>query len=166
MGNAIQVNDVLRMAVTIEEMGAEFYTRAAGITRNERLSKTLYDLAVMEDHHAATFTRLYKDIQGMTEPVSSSKKGGPDKTAYINAMADDFVFDPGDVQPDMLTNKTDSSEILRMAVRKEKDSIVFYNFLDAVIDNVGAKRLIKGVIAEELSHLSTLRRALEMLGSG
>lgn len=161
MADSIGPKTIFQMAIRMEEKGSEFYRRAADNAPDEELARILRDLAVMEDQHAATFLQMMKDAP--EEPEEGSV--GPDKTAYIESMVDDFVFDL-DSEDEAALFKAPKEHVLRAAIGKEKESIVFYNFLMEFARDEKGRVEIKNIISEELKHITTLRMALGMENAG
>jgi rubrerythrin len=74
----------------------------------------------------------------------------------LRSLADRNVFDVNGDPWDRLSGREDISDILRLAVQMEKDSIVFYLGLkDMVPARLGGAR-IDAIIKEEMGHISTL----------
>src|SRR5258707_6715210 len=54
--------DALRMAIATERSGLEFYTRAAGITKDPRGRTVFQKLAAEEGEHLATLEKRYREL--------------------------------------------------------------------------------------------------------
>ena len=80
-------NEVFEMAIQIENNGAAFYRKAAGLQPDESNRKFLEKMAAMEDHHKSTF-------EAMKTSVTDTEKTGlvfdPDDevATYLSAMVD------------------------------------------------------------------------------
>jgi len=54
--------DALRMAIATERSGLEFYTRAAGLTRDPRGRSVFQKLAAEEQEHLGTLEKRYREL--------------------------------------------------------------------------------------------------------
>ncbi|HCZ06294.1 MAG TPA: ferritin, partial [Thermotogae bacterium] len=57
----MRVNDIIEMAVRVENDGELFYTEAARIAEDPKVRKTFEQLAAQEKAHAASFRKLLED---------------------------------------------------------------------------------------------------------
>ncbi|MBW2334990.1 MAG: rubrerythrin, partial [Deltaproteobacteria bacterium] len=76
MAIGFNADEVFEMAIRIEENGAAFYRKAAGLQSDTENREFLEKLAAMEDGHKATFIEIRKTL-------TDKEKGG-------------MVFDPQD----------------------------------------------------------------------
>ena len=70
----------------------------------------------------------------------------------------------GPILQKKLTGKERVEDILRMAIGLEKDSIVFYLGMKAMVPERLGRGKIDEVITEEMGHVDSLSRELETLG--
>jgi rubrerythrin len=150
--NAAEVFD---MAIQIEANGAAFYRKAAGLQKDSSDQHFLETIALMEDRHKADFEEMKKQVSDLEK---SPTVFDPDDelTLYLKAMADAHG---GEGSPDvleMLTGQETMTEIIRIAIGLEKESILFYLGLkDMVPPKLGRDR-INGIIEEEKKHVAQL----------
>jgi len=80
-------DEVFEMAIQIEENGATFYRKAAGLQSNAENLQFLEKLAAMQDSHKATFIEIRKML---TDKEKSGKVFDPqdELSLYLAAMAD------------------------------------------------------------------------------
>ena len=160
MSEKLTIDRVIKMAIKIEENGASFYRSHAEKVCDDRIRQTFLDLAVMEDHHATTFQNILKNL-GSQSSGENTPIQGPDKFAYIESMADDFVFPIDEEAESDITCEVNIEHVLKQSIQKEKDSIVFYNFLKEMIEDEGDISAINEIIKEEIAHITTIRSALK-----
>jgi len=160
MAVPFNADDIFEMAEQIERNGAKYYRTAAGNFSDNEVKQFLNELARMEDDHEKTFA-------GMRAELSTMERGAgvpdPDGQAvmYLQAMADGHVFDTKTDPSEKLTGRETLADILRTAIGMEKDSIVFYLGL---VDGVSAgETKVRGIIAEEMSHITLLSGKLAEL---
>ena len=145
--------DIFEMAKQIERNGVIFYEAAAKAVSNDDERKLLLNLAKMEEMHEQTFV----DLQGeLTAAQSDGITFDPDNQAalYIKALVDTKVFFEKDIDTSSM------KEILKSAIVAEKDSIVFYLGMKALVpDKLGSVR-IDDIIKEEMTHIRILGKEL------
>ncbi len=157
--------EILDMAEQIERNGQRFYRRAAEIVKDIPAQKLMLQLADMEVEHEKTFSKMKTEL---SEQESSPTIYDPyiESLLYLKAMADDQVFDMKSDMSAKLTGKETVEELLRTAIQKEKDSVVFYiGMKELVPANLGQSK-IDEIIKEELSHVSLLSNTLKLLLTG
>ena len=152
----LTIEEVFKIAVQMEEMGAEFYRKGAALVGDKRVSKVLYDLAVMEDHHATTFMNMLKNLlrfMGKKSYVSKNEE-------FLHLLVDDYVFFLATSPTDVISEGANVREIIQLAIQKEKESVVFYSFFQRLFERDEDKKKVEAIVNEELQHIATLRRAL------
>jgi rubrerythrin len=162
MGIKFNADEVLQMAVTIEENGAAFYRKAAESKKDSASTDFLISLADMEDGHAETFKALRSEL-------SEGEKGETaydpmnEAVLYLEAMADSHGGEGDPPAAEQLTGKETLSDILKIAIGLEKESILFYLGLKEMVpEHMGQARL-DDIIKEERSHIVTLTKELKAL---
>jgi rubrerythrin len=154
-------NEIIDIAVKIEENGREFYLAAADRVEDENLQTALKKLADDEVEHKETFQALYK----ADEDYSLLPGYSEEADAYIKAMASAQVFAPGKSVAELARSAKDIFEVLSLAMGAEKDSILYYmEMKDWVQPKDGD--VINEVIAEERSHLKQLTDLYENIRGG
>lgn len=156
-------DEMLKIAIRIEENGARFYRKAAERQSELRNRETLEQLAGMEDTHKMTFEKMRTRIseaektQTVFDPLNESAQ-------YLAAMADTHGGEGSPAAADALTGKESITEIIDIALGLEKESILFYIGLkDMVPPNLGRDRL-DDIIRQERQHiiqLNSFRRKLQ-----
>jgi len=155
------IDEILEMAEQIERNGARFYNRAADIVSASSSSHNLLlILAEMEVKHEAIFASMRKTILEQ-EKIDSimNPDFDPEGLAamYLKSIADGQVFNLG--QP-LLNGSEPPEMILKMALDREKDAIVFYlGIKEAVAENLGQKD-VDFIIKEEMSHITYISKEL------
>ncbi len=82
---------------------------------------------------------------------------------YLQAIADGQVFDVRISPADLLTGDETLEDILRMALDREKDAVIFYlGIKDMVSENLGRDK-IDAIIKEEMSHVTIISKELAAL---
>ncbi len=147
-------DEIFQMAEQIERNGVKFYRKAA---EHSVARDLLLTLAVMEGLHEKTFA-------GMRKELSPAERSGanydPDDQGvlYLQAMADSKVFT---ADPTALISSAEPiDEILRIAISLEKDSIVFYQSMKAIVPDSAGRDKLDDIIYQEIGHIVMLTKQL------
>ncbi|MBN1506090.1 MAG: ferritin family protein [Sedimentisphaerales bacterium] len=159
MGMPFNADEVFEMAEQIERNGARFYREAAAQAPDRTTKEMFLNLAAMEDGHLHTFQQMR---QGLSDPEKGGTVFDPDNEAalYLQAMADTKGFE-GMKSPTLkLTGKESVQELLQIAIEAEKNSVLFYVGLRAMVPARAGTDKVDAIIREEVSHAAQLRRQL------
>jgi len=144
-------NEIIDIAVKIEENGRKFYLAAMEKTDDSNLAVVLKKLADDEVEHKETFQSLYKPEEEYTlDPAYDEEASG-----YIQAMAASQVFAPGKNVSEIANGAKDVFEVLNLAMGAEKDSILYYTEMKKWVQPAD-RDIIEKTIVEEKSHLKQL----------
>ena len=162
MAVVFNVDEIFEMAIRIENNGAAFYRKAAGLQSDTKNQKFLESLANMEDQHQRIFTEMRTTL---TEKDKSPKVFDPydEVSQYLAAMADNMGGEGSPSVAESLTGNETLEEILQTAVGLEKDSILFYLGIKDLIPSQTGQDRIDGIIKEERRHVIQLSNLLEKL---
>ena len=162
MALVFNADEIFEMAIRIENNGAAFYRKAAGLQSDTKNQKFLESLANMEDQHRKIFTEMRTIL---TEKDKDPKVFDPydEVSQYLAAMADTMGGEGSPSVADSLTGDETLEEILRTAVGLEKDSILFYLGIKDLIPSQSGKDRIDEIIREERRHVAQLSNVLEKL---
>jgi rubrerythrin len=156
-------DEVFEMAIRIEENGAAFYRKAAGLQSDAENREFLEKLAVMEDGHKATFIEIRKTL---TDKEKGGKVFDPQNELYLAAMVDTHGGEGSPSAADSLTGTETMEELLTTAIGLEKESVLFYlGIKDIVSPEYGLER-IDDIIREERGHIAQLNGLLGKLKKG
>ena len=162
MGITFNADEVFEMAEEIERNGAKFYREAAEKTSDADIKKMLLDLAAMEDGHEKTFVEMRKELSAAEKEVTTFD---PDNEVamYLQTLAD-FHGTEGKVSPtEKLSGQESMSEVLKIALQAEKNSIAFYVGIKDLVPGKSGKEKIQSIIIEEMAHVSTIGGKLQLL---
>lgn len=160
MGMPFNADEVFEMAEQIERNGARFYRAAA--EKFPEVSQFLLELAAMEDDHEKTFAAMRAELSGTeAEPLVFD----PDDQAqlYLQAMADEHIFNIKSDPTNQLSNLDRPDEVLKTALGIERDSIAFYAGLKESVSRRAGKDKIDAIIKEEINHIAILSQKMEAL---
>ena len=158
MSIVFNADEILEMAAQIERNGAAFYRKAAEANPRER--DFLMELAEQEDEHLILFEKMRAGLDDAeNEPPAFDPDG--EAALYLRAMADGSVFDASAKPAALLKGSETLSEIIKIAIGLEKDSVMFYLGLREIVPaKLGADK-VDAVIREEMKHVSRLSEKLK-----
>jgi rubrerythrin len=160
MGMPFNADEVFEMAEQIERNGAKFYRAAA--EKFPAVGQILLELAAMEDNHEKTFVAMRSELSGTeAEPIVFD----PDNQAqlYLQAMADEHIFNINSDPINQLDNLGRPEEVLKMAMGLERDSIAFYTGLKESVSRKAGKEKVEAIIREEINHVAILSEKMKTL---
>ena len=146
-------DEVFEIAEQIERKGAKFYRTVAENVTDVDKRKILINLAEMEDKHEQTFKTMRSELSQDEKVVTTFDPEG-ESERYLRALADTRVFYEKEI------DITSFEEILKAAIAAEKESIVFYLGMKAVVPAHLGKEKLDGIIKEEMGHISLLSKEL------
>jgi len=160
MGMPFNADEVFKMAEQIERNGVKFYRTAA--KKFPKVGELLLDLAEMEVQHEKTFARMRNELSGTeAEPLVFDPNN--EAQMYLQAMADDHVFDPKVDPVKLLAGIETPEEVLKKAIGLERDSIMFYVGIKESISLRAGKDKVDAIIKEEVGHIAILKQKLDGL---
>ena len=162
MSLKFNADEIYEMAEQIERNGVRFYKFVAEKAADEKTRKLLLELADMEVEHEKVFAALREQLSSKDrEPMAFD----PDNQlgSYLQAMADGKVFDVKADPTDSLTGQESLEEVLRLALGREKDSVVFYLGMKEMVAEGSGRDKVDRIIKEELSHIGALSTELDAL---
>ena len=147
--------EIVEIAVRIEENGNDFYTSAAEmIKENNDIKGLFFDLAEKEILHISIFQKLAEHFD-----AESFDFGEQDATDYINHLAESHIFGKPDSGKELAKTLKTPREGLEIAYQFENDSVAFYTELMKYTRS-DAKKLVQQIIDEEKEHAADIRKFL------
>ena len=147
--------EIINIAVRIEENGNEFYTLAAGMVPDDNDIKGLFlDLAEKEIMHISVFQKLAEKFDD-----ESFDFGPQDASDYINHLADSHIFGKPESGKKVAETIKTPKQGLEIAFKFENDSVAFYTEL-LKYTRSNSKRLVQQIIDEEKEHVEDIKKFL------
>jgi rubrerythrin len=163
MSYSFNLDEIFAMAEEIERNGARFYRRAAEITAEPASKKIFDDLAMWEDGHERLFQRLRADLVDEDAALPTVWDPTGDAELYLQAMAEQHVF-RRDLDVDALVEGAGSVQaIFELALQFERDSILFFLGMKAVVPAHQGRDMVDRLVSEEMGHVAYLRKQLAVL---
>jgi len=145
--------EIIDIAVRIEENGNEFYTNAAEMIGESNDTKSLFlDLAEKEILHISIFQKLADKFDAESFDFQQG-----DASDYINHLAESHIFGKPDSGKELAKKITSPKEALDIAFKFENDSVAFYTELLKYARS-DSKRLVQQIIDEEKEHAAEIKQ--------
>lgn len=154
--------EVVQLAIEIEERGYEFYKLAAEKFRDDIIKGYFENLAREENKHRNMFQELY-DVLADERKNDDSAYFDMEASIYLRSLFNTSVFPTKEKAQQKFESIKTPYDVIEIAIRAEKDSILFYDEIikDAKYDNT--KRIATILKNEETKHFLDLTHALKRL---
>ena len=144
-------SELINIAIGIERRGIVFYDIMTSSTKNATAGEVFHYLADMERNHI----QIFQDMLSEADKYQPSPSQAGEYTAYLQTLVDSAIFTNDLVTSEMATRAESDIEALELAIRAEKDSILFYYEMRDIMPQ-RAQPTVNRVITEEKSHLRQL----------
>ena len=145
--------EIIDIAVRIEENGHDFYTKAAEMITENNDNKSLFlDLAEKEVMHIAIFQKLAEKFDSESFDFQAD-----DASDYVNHLAESHIFGKPDSGKELALKVKTPKEALEIAFKFENDSVAFYTEL-AKFAHSDSKKLVQQIIEEEMEHAAEIKQ--------
>ncbi len=155
MASFVNAADAVAIAVEIERRGQAFYLSVRDKTLGDKDKEFFAFMAEEERRHENIFSTMLKRLGGLTLPAGSDDD---EYFAYVRA-----VIDSNDLFMPNLESAVMESP-LGTAMRFEKDSLLFFHSLQALVPD-SEKQHLTFCIDEERKHLRLLAARLPAMPS-
>lgn len=145
--------EILEMALRIEENGFKFYTDASKAAKTTRVKDLFRHLADEETSHIKVFSGFAKLAgNAPSGPIDPDETDAP---LYLKALADTEVFTKPDEGKKLAGKIGGEKDVLNFAIQMEKDSLLFYYEMSAMIREKD-RAVLDNIITQEKEHLLKL----------
>ena len=151
MLSAFKGLEILTFAVEIEKNGQAFYQAVAGQIEDEATKNLFLDLAKEEAAHIVDFQGLMADV----DDYQAKEEYSGEYMDYVKVLVDDHVFSKNIDVAQLAKTAADPLSALTLALRFEKDSILFFSELKRTVFH-GHEGVIDELIAKEHGHVRRL----------
>lgn len=151
MVNILSPQEILRIAVRVEENGKSLYTSLENKTNNEKLKGIWKFLSEQEEKHRKTFQDMLDNIGDYI--VDEFSPG--EYNAYLKAIASGYIITQQLIEEKTKQLFSSDNEAVEFGIYVEKESILTYSALrDYVL--TAKQPVLDKVIEEEKKHLVQL----------
>jgi len=145
-------DEVFEMAIQIEKNGEKFYAKAAEISSEPKAKEMLLRLKDMEVSHQIIFSKLKEKLSDdAVEPIVFDPHG--ELVKYLQAVADSHVFNVSQDPLKLLNENSTAKEIMDLAIRFEKDTIVYFLGMQDLVPEKLGKDSVGRLVEEERGHI-------------
>ncbi|MBE0583911.1 MAG: ferritin family protein [Desulfofustis sp.] len=143
------IDDIREIAVQIEKNGEQAYRRAAAGAKQPEISALFTRMADDELRHAEWFKSIRSD-RPLSEDERELEQMGR-RLLQEMVAGQTFSLDQQDLQ-----QVGDLAESLEQSLVFEQDTVLFYEFLQGMIDDAEVKTQLAAIIAEERRHIEQI----------
>ncbi len=161
MNPEFNAHKILEIAEQIERNGVRFYRNAARLFEDRQIRNMFNNLATWEAKHQEVFAAMREKLPPQGHQAETA--GPDDPAADPTAMAGLAVFGIQPEAAEKLTGKETRGQVLKMALEREKDSIVFYTGLKDFVPARRDRDKIAEIVTEEMRHIRILSESLDRL---
>jgi rubrerythrin len=147
------LNEVLAMAIKIEENGYQIYSQLAKENRNEKLKELFNFLAIEEWRHKETFQNISNKLKTSPYQLPYSWE---EVQPYLAAITDSRFFTGEEKVFSLIKNATTEEEIIELALAFEKETLLFYYEILNLVAEEDKPTILK-LINEEKNHIKKLK---------
>ena len=153
MAGLFIADEVLQMAMQLEETGQLLYEAVAATCGSEPVAELCRRLAKEEVEHYNTFKRMRQELADRPESRPVTREELKSAQAVINERV---VPDP--MELGRVARQGSLEEVLELSIQLEDDSVAFYAYLLAAMEGEDAE-VVERIITEEQQHARDLREA-------
>ena len=144
-------SELVNIAIGIEKSGLAFYQSLVKKEKDVMARGAYKYLAEMEEKHIETFQSMLDTVGEYKPPEMYTEE----YDLYLKALVDSAVFTDDKVAREMAEKAASSAEAIQIALRAEKDSILFYSEMRNLVRERD-RGVVDRIIEEEKSHLRQL----------
>jgi rubrerythrin len=151
MANILSPQEILKIAIKVEEEGKNLYHILEEKAKDEQLKEVWRYLKEQEEAHRQVFQEML-DKSG--EYIVYEFSPG-EYDAYLNAIASSYVFTQGLIERKTKEPFTSDLDAIEFGIYVEKESILVYSALKEYV-LADKQPVLDKVISEEKKHLTQL----------
>jgi rubrerythrin len=151
-------NEIIDMAVRLEEKGQAFYNAAAERADSAEVQSLFAELAVQEQYHR----RAFEQMGGGAVALSMADEQWEQFQAYRDALLQNTFFADAEGALKRAKEARDEGEALQAALDFEKETLGFYQDLRDVVRGAD-RQTIERIANEEKEHIRRLSAMLATL---
>ena len=142
--------EILEIAIRMEKNGENEYRKAAEQLSDETLVASLEWMADEEREHGNFFAGLLEEL----ETRAKSHFGEEMDAAFLKDLIGGSSLSLETVD---FSEVEDVAELLKIYIGFEEDSILFYEMITPMIDNLDTRFQLERIVAEERAHIKRLK---------
>lgn len=143
--------EIIEVAVQIERNGLAFYRSLAGSMKHEDVKNLFNHLADEEEKHIKSFQSIYKSFEDYKPAITDEEE----YYDYIRMLAEMNVFTKKEGIDEVINKVKDKKDALDMAIRFEKESIIFFVEVKGFVREA-QRDAVEELVHQEQKHLRKL----------
>ena len=148
------IEDIIDLAIQIEENGEKVYRQATEKISNPSLVSLLLWLADEEGKHAKWFSELKQKVSKTTDDPQLAEIG---KSILLGTLGGE-TFSLKDADFSIIDQ---IKELLTLAIEFERDTVLFYEMMRPYLEEKETLDHLDEIIEEENSHIRILQEFLD-----
>jgi len=163
MSTHFSADEIFRIGMEVELNGKDFYDAAASMCEARETKGTLEYLRDQEAEHYHVFSEMRDQLSAEAKAETVYDPDGQ-MSAYLRAIADSRVFTNQTEAAEAAKNCESAADVLRIALRFEKDSVLMFQAMKALVPEKWGQSKIDGLISAEQGHIREISDMLAELG--
>jgi len=159
MASFFRANEIAKTAVEIEKKGRAFYLRLEENAQTPETRELFHYLAVEESKHEVLFQALQDRLGDIELPAWATTE---ELGRYIQGLIESHALFSDQEVAKRVDALDDEKEAIRMAMTFEKDSLLFFTEMEALVPDT-EKAAVRECIQEERVHLARLQAMYSQL---
>lgn len=151
--------EVLKMAMSMEDEGMEFYNNLAEKAQGE-VRDFLLHAAAQEKVHKETFLKLYNELTAKLGNIDDIYLFEEETSAYLRSLIENEVFDK---RNNSEKDNLDLKASIDSAVKAESKTVALYTKMYEGSKYDEVKEVLKVLIEEEKDHVKYFSKFYEQL---
>lgn len=144
-------DEIIEMAVRLEESGEAFYDAAAGKAADASVKALFEELALQEQYHRRAFQQMGRDVV----ELALSPEQWEQFQAYTGALLQNHFFANPENALNIAAQAKDERQALQAALGFEKETLLFFHELRDAVRGPG-QQTVDRIIGEEKQHIQRL----------
>lgn len=157
MENLFSDLEGLRIAMEIEQIGADFYQKAYEEADEAKLKEVFLLLKEEESRHFSVFGKLYDKIKNNKEYIGDEYLFDTECSRYLTVLAEGHIFPSRAKMLIKIGEMGSMEDVFDVAIQAEKDSILFFAELADKAKFEETRKIFTILKTEEQGHLIKLR---------
>jgi rubrerythrin len=154
--------EVFQLALEIKENGRAFYEQAQNKIQDPDIKKQFAVLAREEQAHMDKIMALKAESPWGSGPSTPDPEN--EMEVYVKATADQHVYKTCGALSVRLDTIQDVSDVLKLALQFEKDSVIFFMSMQEAICEGKDREVIDILLKEELVRVKQLSMQIQRMG--
>ncbi len=158
--STISINEVIGIAIRLEEDGIEFYKAASEKAHSKHLREVLNTLADHELEHKMIFQGMARGMGINLVTHGASCRISPQS---MESLIEAGIFAPPEERDSAIASLHSPAQALRFAIKVENGSVIFYQSAARAAKSDAVRDTFNRILAQERQHVRLLTAELKAL---